>query len=441
MTRIAIGSLLALLTLLVVTTSTHAGLWNVGYRNSISLDTSVVSVAELSGVTYVGPAPTSGLQRFAAVQDSGGQVITLDVGLDVSGNVVSAAAVESLSLANSLDFEGIAYTDATQNSAFISEEGGPGVREYDLTSGALLDTLSIPSVFATRAGNRGFESLARSADGSVMWTANEEALTVDGALSTPLAGSTVRLLRLDESGGSYSAGSQFAYLTEPIHGIDVNGSRSGVSDLVVLPDGTVLALERSAAAALPPFLTSIYEVDFAGATDISASNFDAGLLADPNYTPVTKELLWSGAADGSQGQNFEGLALGPQLANGNWVLLGVSDDGGGTNSSTIATWELSANPSADFNEDGFVGGLDFLSWQRGIGTSIGASFSQGDANRDGAVDFEDLAIWEAEYGTAAFSVQAVPEISAWLLLVISATILGLHRTFWFGPEKHVVWRS
>ena len=54
----------------------------------------------------------------------------------------------------------------------------------------------------------------------------------------------------------------------------------------------------------------------------------------------------------------------------------------------------SAGPTADFNADGLVGGADFLSWQRGFGVVSGAKRRhQGDANRDGRVDALDLPFW------------------------------------------------
>lgn len=398
--------------------------WSVTYRNSLALNVSAESVSELSGVTYLGPV-SGGKHQFASVQDDGGVVVTIEAEFDASGNVVSAASVSRLELANDLDFEGIAFTGATNNTVYISEETNPGVREYDLADGSLEGVLSIPSVFGSKRGNRGFESLARSADGSVMWTGNEEALTVDGPISTPTAGSTVRLLQFEQNGNSYDPGSQYAYVTEPLHGATGGGARSGLTDLVVLPDGTLLTLERSAAVAFPPLLSSIFTIDLEGATDISATNFDAGLLTDPNFTPVSKELLWEGASDGGLGQNTEGLTLGPRLANGNWVLLGVSDDSS-SNSSTITTWELSATPDADFDDDGQVDASDFLAWQRGSGIDVGAAFSQGDADRDGDVDGDDLAIWESSY-FAASSVRTVPESSAWLLLLVGANIWGLQR--------------
>jgi len=46
--------------------------------------------------------------------------------------------------------------------------------------------------------------------------------------------------------------------------------------------------------------------------------------------------------------------------------------------------------SADFDEDGVVTGSDFLTWQRNVGTLLGASHSNGDADGDGDVDGLDL---------------------------------------------------
>ncbi len=55
---------------------------------------------------------------------------------------------------------------------------------------------------------------------------------------------------------------------------------------------------------------------------------------------------------------------------------------------------------ADFDLDGDFDGTDFLTWQRGHG-SMGASHSDGDANLDGVVDASDLAAWRVTYGGAA----------------------------------------
>jgi hypothetical protein len=46
--------------------------------------------------------------------------------------------------------------------------------------------------------------------------------------------------------------------------------------------------------------------------------------------------------------------------------------------------------SADFDEDGDVDGMDFLTWQRNLGTLLGATHGEGDADGDGDVDDVDL---------------------------------------------------
>ena len=53
---------------------------------------------------------------------------------------------------------------------------------------------------------------------------------------------------------------------------------------------------------------------------------------------------------------------------------------------------------ADFNGDGMVSGFDFLAFQRNAGMTSGASHDQGDANADGAVNGDDLSMWDQEYG-------------------------------------------
>jgi hypothetical protein len=231
------------------------------------------------------------------------------------------------------------------------------------------------------------------------------------------------------AGNTVTAGPQYAYVTEPIHGTSTLGApQNGLSDLVAMPDGTVLALERSVAVTTPVYLNRVYEVDFDGATDVSVGAPAAGLISQ-SYTPVAKEIVWSGAADGASGQNFEGLTLGPQLANGNWVLLGVVDNGNGSDPlsmNTVVAFTATAIPSADFDEDGDADGADFLSWQRGLGKTVGATLAEGDADRDGAVDGADLAQWEAEAASVS-ALAPVPEPSAAALFACGLALVALHR--------------
>ena len=71
-----------------------------------------------------------------------------------------------------------------------------------------------------------------------------------------------------------------------------------------------------------------------------------------------------------------------------------------------------------------MGATDFLAWQRGSGIAVGAAFNQGDADRDGDVDGDDLAIWESSFSAISPTVHTVPESSAWGLLLIGAIVWG-----------------
>jgi hypothetical protein len=121
---------------------------------------------------------------------------------------------------------------------------------------------------------------------------------------------------------------QWAYRTDSISGTPDNGAgqiRSGLVDLLALPTGGVLALERElgGASSYPDYRSRIYELDFTGSTDVTNfSSLNAG-----GFTSVGKTLLWQG--DVGFFTNFEGMTLGPQLDNGAYSLLLISDDSNG----------------------------------------------------------------------------------------------------------------
>lgn len=57
--------------------------------------------------------------------------------------------------------------------------------------------------------------------------------------------------------------------------------------------------------------------------------------------------------------------------------------------------------TTDFNNDGMTDGFDFLALQRGMGMNSGATTANGDANEDGAVNSQDTAMWQEEFGQGA----------------------------------------
>jgi hypothetical protein len=267
-----------------------------------------------------GPGELSGLVRVAgddywAVAD-GGSLVALAIAVDpTSGAVTSAATGDEIGIASG-DPEGIAY-DALNASVWVSDEVGPAIRRYDPWTGDELAALAVPAIYASARANRSLESLARDASGG-LWTASEEALVPDGPIASFAAGSWVRLQRFDASG---APAGQWAYRTDPIPNGPVGGQQTnGVSDLLALPSGELLVLERSFSSLA--FGARIYQVDFGGASITS----DLASLATDPFVPVAKMLLWETSRRIS---NFEGMALGPALDAGDWSLLLVADDGGG----------------------------------------------------------------------------------------------------------------
>ncbi|MGW5161814.1 esterase-like activity of phytase family protein, partial [Nonomuraea wenchangensis] len=97
---------------------------------------------------------------------------------------------------------------------------------------------------------------------------------------------------------------------------------SGVSEILAVDDLRYLALERSWIQGVG-YRARLYEFDLRGATDVLGRRS----LADGRpYRPVTKRFVLDLSEAAPQVQNYEGLAWGPRLANGECTLVVGSDD-------------------------------------------------------------------------------------------------------------------
>ncbi len=290
--------------------------WTVGSsdQDAYPIDAGTGGASELSGIAWAG-----GSQYFA-VSDDGARLYPLNVVLDPTTGAIQSASAGTAAYVTGYDLEGIALA-GDGLSAWISDETGPAIRRFSLSGGAEIATLALPAVFSSVRSNLSLESLARDPRSGALWTANEEALSIDGPVSNFTHGSTIRVQRFDANG---NAAGQWAYMTDEIPGDLLMPGRdveaSGVSDLLVLPDGELLALER-AFGRDTFFRSRIYALDRSTATDTSA---DAS-LASASFTPISKTLLWENTYTTA---NFEGISIGPRLANGDHSLVLVSDDGG-----------------------------------------------------------------------------------------------------------------
>ena len=212
------------------------------------------------------------------------------------------------------DFEGLIYMPS-KNRFYVSTEARSRIVGFDLDGDATFK-VEVPKIFRQTRQNKSLESLAWSDERREMWTANEDSLECDGAESGREKGALVRLQRFD---GNLAPSGQFAYRTEPSL-FRVGHQGTGVTDLALLPNGELLVLERVITVG---FCVRIFRVELDGATDISKVE---SLKNADDVKPAKKHLLFeqlSGAV------NFEGIALGPTLADGSRSLILVADNGGG----------------------------------------------------------------------------------------------------------------
>ncbi|MBU6414248.1 MAG: esterase-like activity of phytase family protein [Planctomycetes bacterium] len=339
------------LALIAYAAGCHAAPLTLARRSTIALPTQATdqfgqpfTITGLSAITYLDPtrcgaaepAPDSD-HRFIAVMDNSSKLIELSIRFDASGVITQCTLIRGLTLTTTHDWEGAAFTDPARNSIILSDEDRAALSEFRLTDGTLIRDIAPPSIYTQRRANLGLESLSSRERTDHYWLANEEALAIDGPISTPTSGTDVRLSLLNIAPTPISAPlliKQVVYRTEPIHGAVVNGARSGLSGLVALPDGRLLALERSFGLASPLFLTRVYEVTTA-ATDVRLQT--AGLTPG-TFSRCGKSLIYSGGNN-----NLEGLCLGPRLAgpaSTRWALVGIVDDGDPISINQVVSFQL-----------------------------------------------------------------------------------------------------
>lgn len=288
--------------------------------------------------------------RYVSVGDEHAALHFLRIRLErETGRVASAAFDHVVPLTGAdgtplpgPDREAVALDPGSGGVWIADERRAPTLRLHvEGRSVAVVDPSSHPMLrpFSAARPNLGFESLTRSADGGY-WAANEEALSIDGPTATPERGSVVRLVRFD---ARMTPTAQFAYVTDPVPGPissplpAVGNELSGLVELVALPGGGLLGLERALGgdeSGMGGFRIRIYEIDTAGATDVSRAPYLDG-LEGKRYEPASKRRLLD-LRLGLPVSNFEAMALGPTLPGGDRSLLLMADNRGGTRQSIYA---------------------------------------------------------------------------------------------------------
>lgn len=244
------------------------------------------------------------------------------------------------------DPEGVVVHPVTGH-LLISDEYGPSVyqfntfgqkvREYRVPDKvrprhALTGTVNHASDAGNNAGkrsNRGFEGLAISPDGQRLYAMLQSAMLDEGGGD----GTWVRIVAFDT--GTTRPVAQYAYKLEG------SSQGRGISALVALNDEDFLVLERNnrglgVDSNLGSPNKKVFRISLAGASDVTNVK-----LNDPaaSFVPVTKTATpWLdlaaastlghpslAALGGVSPEKWEGLAIGPRLEDGSYLVVTGTD--------------------------------------------------------------------------------------------------------------------
>jgi hypothetical protein len=249
------------------------------------------------------------------------------------------------------DPEGIVVHPLTGH-LLVSDEYGPSlleinragqvVRRYPTPANLLPRNAATGVVnFANDVGNdagkrtnRGFEGLAISPDGRTVYAMRQSAMLDEGGGS----GVFNRIVAFDTRTARATA--QYAYRMAG------SSQGRGISALVALNDHEFLVLERNnrglgvdATLGSGPgdWNKKVFRISLTGATDVSHIDLDA---PDAVFNPVSKSAApWLdlaasasladpsvAALGGVSPEKWEGLAIGPRLRDGSWLVLAGTDN-------------------------------------------------------------------------------------------------------------------
>lgn len=285
------------------------------------------------------------LQRFTLEVGAGGAIanfkIVETVKFTMAGQPFTGLAPNPTNmLARSFDPEGVVINPRNGN-LLVSDEYGPALYEFD-RKGVFIRAFTTPANvlprdaatgtpnFAGDTGNtagkrtnRGFEGLAIGPDGRHAYAVLQSATLDEGGGD----GTFIRIVKFDTATGLAVA--QFAYE------LDTAKQGRGISALVALGNEKFLILERNnrgvgVGATLDPADKNVYTIDLAGATDVSGIDLDAEGAV---FTPVAKgtkvidlDADTLAALGKRSPEKWEGLAIGPQLADGSFLVLAGTDN-------------------------------------------------------------------------------------------------------------------
>ncbi|MDN5935066.1 MAG: esterase-like activity of phytase family protein [Nitrosospira sp.] len=269
-------------------------------------------------------------------------------------------------LGNAFDPEGF-VVNPLNGRFLVSDEYGPSLYEFDRTGQFVRSFTTSANIVPRDAGdvpnyagntgnvegkrsNRGFEGLATSSDGQYTYAMLQSAMLDEGGSS----GVYDRIVKFDNTSGAAVA--QYAYQMEG------SSQGRGTSALVAINDHEFMVIERNNRGVgvdsdLAAANKKVFTIDIAGATDVTAIDLDSGAFTAVSKNPTPFIDLAADTLIGLGGkvpEKWEGLAIGPKLDDGSYLMLAgtdndysVSQNGSGTQFDILFNPATGARMSCD----------------------------------------------------------------------------------------------
>ncbi len=225
-------------------------------------------------------------------------------------------------------------------SIFISDEYGPFINQFDIATGQRIRNIPLPSMFnianpsaqgaveisgntSGRVANKGMEGLAITPDGKTLVGMMQSPLLQDNALDSKgkKNGVNLRIVTVDLATNTTH---QYVY--------QMSDKSNVVSDIVAINSHQFLVDERDTNGGTSAAFKKLMLIDINGATDVSNVASLPAKALPANIKPVTQSVFLDlldpkfGLAGANFPEKIEGLAFGPDLANGDHELVVTNDN-------------------------------------------------------------------------------------------------------------------
>ena len=318
-------------------TAIRAKLWHVVRENAPKSFPKTVPPGNYSGITHLHD------DIYAVVSDKSDSALYFNFRIQVNPQTGELENVENLGFTQMVHERGLDHEAIAKVSDFtlvLASEGLFRIAEYPINGNEFIWSYSQPS--ADFHPNYGYESLAYDSVRHYLWTITESTLRKDGEASSWRNGLTNRLRLFafdwrenqDQDSecrvGEHPIAVSYAYqMDKPKARKQALHYAMGVSELCVLPDGQLLVLEREVfvpKAKIGAFCQcKLYLVN-----PSVEHPFDMSASFQTDEVPTMRKTLltqWTTRLTlfSRSFANYEGMCLGPQLADGSWVLILLSD--------------------------------------------------------------------------------------------------------------------